>query len=148
MLDNGSNIDIVEAFGLIFCIFVDFPPNGTDCSKEDPTRCVKCTKRGTYLTGESIHDYNSAAIWIIYVAWILGVVLSVFGVLANVLIFRVLRHQKHLGSFNFLLLVLAGWDIMCCIASAVASTCFVSYFGEGLTISNSKFELIKFTKLK
>lgn len=137
MLTNRTNnTNIVETFGLIFCVFVDFPPNGIDCSEEVPARCVKCRKRGTYLTGESIHDYNSIALWIIYLTWILALVLSVFGVLANVLILRVLRHQKHLGSFNFLLIVLARWDIFCSVASAVASTCFVSYFGEGTNTLN------------
>lgn len=121
---------INETFGLAFCQLVDFPSNGTDCSRSDPTFCVKCSHFGKYFTGESINDYGSTALTYYYAIWAIILVVATVAVFSNILILTVMKQRQTNRSFDILLLVLAGFDAFSSVMAIVGSTGSVAYFGK------------------
>lgn len=122
-----------ERFLLSFCHLVDFPPGGIDCSQVDPQKCVQCPIPGTFFTGESIHNYQSWALFYYYILWAITVLISIAGVFSNILIVKVvlrINKKETQRSFDFLLVVLACFDVFCSLMAITASTGFMSYFGQ------------------
>ncbi len=129
---ENPNLTKVETFSVGFCHLLDFKPdiNGTDCSPSDPTSCIRCPIMGTYLTGESTNDYESIALKYYYPAWILVVIVSLVGLLNNILILMVIKRRKNLNSFDVFLITLAGFDAFSSVLTISASTSCVAYFGN------------------
>lgn len=119
----------MESFLFAFCHFVDFPKSGIDCSQQNPEKCVECPTKGSFWTGESIHDYHSVALGYLYFFWAILVITSIFGILSNLLIIMVFKQKETNRSFDFLLIMLAIFDIFCSIATMAAGTSSVAYFG-------------------
>lgn len=119
-----------EKLPIFMCLLIDLPSKGYDCSTVNSSRCVTCKIRGDYLSGESDNAYNATGHLICVGLWLICVASGTFGLLGNSLIISVLKRRSTSDKgFDFLLIVLACFDIICCAAGLIASTCHVFYHG-------------------
>lgn len=114
----------------IMCLFIDMPPSNIACSEDIPPDCVQCGLKTGYFTGESINDYYSTGHMVCLLLWILSATGGILGFLGNICVITILK--KRAGSnqgFDFLLIFLAFFDIICCLMAVVVSTTLASFFG-------------------
>ncbi|CAL8103641.1 unnamed protein product [Orchesella dallaii] len=136
-MDNFTNSSgSVEIFNPIFCNFIDMPESRRDCSTKEPGKCIYCPIIGLYLTGESINDFGAAGHSMCQVMLALIIAICLFGVFSNIIIISIFNRRKTQKAFNFLMVMLAVFNLFCCITTIVTSTADNAYFARsGSTFS-------------
>jgi len=125
---------VVEYLPNYFCQFIDLPENGTECSPNFPQVCVGCHTVGKFLTGETLKDYFSPGHIICIIMWIATIVIGTLGVITNSIIIMVIQHMRSKRPFDFLIMMLACFDLICCASAATVNTAAVSIYGNSLEI--------------
>ncbi|CAL8109541.1 unnamed protein product [Orchesella dallaii] len=122
---------------IVFCLLVDFPDDKVDCSPSSITAdhstipiCFKCPKLGRFLTGDLLDDHGSAGHIICILIWILVVIVGLFGTITNCLIISIMRRHNGKRSFDFLLIVLASFDLLSCMMSVISTSAMVTYYED------------------
>jgi len=131
-MDNATNVSIeIEYLHMDMCHMIDLPPGGRDCSRDhNPSFCIDCKIPGMYFSGESLHDYGSSGHVMCLIMGILTVAVGVLGIFTNSIIIAVLKNRKKYQPFDFLLLVLACFDLYCCGAVILVQTARMALYGE------------------
>ncbi|CAL8070679.1 unnamed protein product [Orchesella dallaii] len=117
------------------CQFMDLANSVKDCSRENPNFCVTCPIEGKFFTGESIRDYYSSGHLICLFMWVLTILIGALGVFTNCLIIGVIRARNKYRPFDYLLMVLAIVDILCCVTAMFAMSAHVSRYQGWVTNS-------------
>jgi len=119
---------------IVFCLLVDFPDSKVDCTP-DNTTCFTCPKLGRFLTGDLLDEHGSAGHIICMLIWILVLIVGMFGTVTNCLIISIMRKHTSKRSFDFLLIVLASFDLLSCIMSVIGTSAMVTYYGTTICIT-------------
>ncbi|ODM97472.1 hypothetical protein Ocin01_09204 [Orchesella cincta] len=139
---NHTHNETVVVHGEWQCQFMDLAANEKDCSDSNPKVCIVCATSGKFFTGESVLDYYSTGHIVCLGLWVLTVVIGTVGVFTNSLIIAVIRARKIYIPFDYLLMVLACFDIFCCIASVFAMSAHVARYQNW--ISHNEFAVYWF----
>ncbi|CAL8083899.1 unnamed protein product [Orchesella dallaii] len=134
---NGTHI--TELLVYYTCLIIDLPeengkPKLQDCSTTNGTSssriiCVECNIASKFWDGEAVTDVRGMGHLISFLLWLVIVITGLFGIVTNFLIIIVLKGRNCKGTkFNFLLSVLAVYDLISCFSSILATTSFIACF--------------------
>ncbi|CAL8070675.1 unnamed protein product [Orchesella dallaii] len=127
---NTTTKETIYVLGEWQCQFMDLASSVRDCSRENPGFCVTCPIEGKFFTGESIRDYYSSGHLVCLFMWVLTVLIGALGVFTNCLIIGVIRSRNKYRPFDYLLMVLAIADILCCVTAIFAMSAHVARYHQ------------------
>jgi len=138
MMSNQSSVQFLTA---LTCILIDLPLNethkNTDCSTKNPNICVSCRTRSRFINGEFLTKTGGWGHTISLAIWTITVLIGSFGVVTNIMVIIVLKTRANKESqYDFLVTVLAIFDIFSCICACLFCTSFL--------VNYCKFEKNKF----
>ncbi|CAL8112557.1 unnamed protein product [Orchesella dallaii] len=110
-----------------FCQVIDLQKEKT-CSEFDPNACIICEMLGSFFTGEKLWEVTSFGHIVCLLMWIVVVVIGAFGVVANILIMVSIWRMNTSRPFDILIMILAGYDMLCCASSFVGTTVHVALY--------------------
>jgi len=121
----------INRLPVLFCALIDFPQNTTECSTSNTGEqtCFRCPIVGKFLVGDPVDAYMSAGRITCMVLWVLLLAVGLFGTVTNCLIISIMNNHAEKRAFDFLLTVLATFDLLSCVMSIISMSAMVSYYG-------------------
>ncbi|ODN02205.1 FMRFamide receptor [Orchesella cincta] len=119
---------------ILFCALIDFPKNTTECTTQKPESgdlvCFTCPIVGRFLFGEPVEAFRSAGHLICIHLWVSVLIVGTFGAVSNCLIIAIMKRHKEKRTFDFLLMVLASFDLLTCMMSLISTCALMSYYED------------------
>ncbi|ODN02204.1 FMRFamide receptor, partial [Orchesella cincta] len=119
---------------ILFCALIDFPKNKIDCTSSIPDSgevvCFKCPIVGKYFFGEQIEDFRSVGHIVCLLLWLLVLIVGTFGTITNSLIISIMRKHTEKRTFDFLLMVLASFDLLSSIMGVISVSAMMAYYED------------------
>lgn len=124
------------------CLISEFPETKQECpltnnlnSSTEEIVCFICSKPGEYFCGGSLLYPSVLSRFVCMLLLLLILVFGTFGIIANVIIIKIIRRHGNLRAFDFMLKALAFCDLLSCLTAMVSAVALELLFGNFSVIS-------------
>lgn len=132
-ISSNNSEKSFEELDIYRCTLVQFSKTHQDCSRRFPNRCFDCPIIAGYLLGDNLDDYLSPGHLTCIIVMLTVVLISSMGVLWNILIMVVVHKKRSRRSFDYLVSVLALFDLLTIITCTMCVIVLVSIFGKQIS---------------